>query len=276
MLAIVPDSLCDAKHARSHKLRKEVVQQFTDPRAEETGRVIDHAREVESVLRAESMVPPAYKGRETAHYGMISHEAHNPDVLRVYDTLQDERRDRYKNRYIVEHNFHAQDIKGDHINQVRQLNKVAPERFEESKRRGYDIIDNKVYGNGPKGKPFHESFPAKRRELAGGARVEPKLRKQSCASDGDFVILWGGYTQVLAGGGAERAVCHGRSKSPASSAAEQSSPQTGGQVLGNLLYPLTGEIRVLGNLLYPLTGEIRVLGNLLYPLTGEIRELTQY
>lgn len=139
-----------------------VVQQFADPRAEETAKVIDHAREVEIVLRAEALKPPSYKGRQTAFYGMLSHEVHDPDVIRVWDTMEDERRDRFRNRYIVEHNLHAQDVKGDHINQVRQLNRVAPERYEEAKRRGYDIIDNKVFGPGAKEKPFNEPFPKKR------------------------------------------------------------------------------------------------------------------
>merc|ERR1711897_52308 len=41
---------------------------------------------------------------------------------------------------------------------ARKLNRIAPERFEEAKRRGYDIIDNKTFGHGHKEKQFHEPF----------------------------------------------------------------------------------------------------------------------
>merc|ERR1712048_465251 len=41
---------------------------------------------------------------------------------------------------------------------ARKLNRIAPERFEEAKRRGYDIIDNRNFGQGHKEKHFHEPF----------------------------------------------------------------------------------------------------------------------
>lgn len=139
-----------------------LTQQFADPRAEATIRTCDHAREVEMVLRAQSRVPPSYKGRESEFFGMISHEAKNKDMLHLYDTLEQERKERFKNRYIVEHNFHAQDIKGDHIREARRLNRVAVERFEEPVKRGYDIIENKPFGHGPKCKSLHDALPRAR------------------------------------------------------------------------------------------------------------------
>jgi len=139
-----------------------VVGRFIDPAVEEKVKTVDHAREVEITMRAHDKVPPSYKGRQTAAYGITSHEKHDPDLLRVYDNLENERKDRYKNRYIVEHNLHAQDIKGDHINQVRIMNRVAPERYEEQKKRGYDIIDGKAWGPGAKEKHFNEAFPKTR------------------------------------------------------------------------------------------------------------------
>ena len=111
---------------------------FVDPLVEERVKSIDDAREVEINMRGDAKFPPSYKGRETAAYGIVSHETYDKDMLRLYDTLEKERTGRFKNRYIVDHNFHAQDIKGDHINELRQLNRVAPERYEEQRRRGYD------------------------------------------------------------------------------------------------------------------------------------------
>ena len=42
-------------------------------------------------------------------------------MLRLYDTLEQERTGRWKNRYIVDHNFHARDLKGDHIRDLPQV-----------------------------------------------------------------------------------------------------------------------------------------------------------
>lgn len=139
-----------------------LVGKFNDPLAEERHKSIDDAREVEINMRGDAKYPPSYKGRETAAYGIVSHETYDKDMLRLYDTLEKERTGRFKNRYIIDHNFHAQDLKGDHIRETRQLNRVAPERYEEQKRRGYDIIDGKGYGPGAKEKHLHEAFPKKR------------------------------------------------------------------------------------------------------------------
>ncbi|CAE7270565.1 truC [Symbiodinium natans] len=139
-----------------------LVGKFIDPYREERLKSIDHTREVEIAMRGNAQFPPSYKGRETAAYGILSHETYDADMLRLFDTMQKERTDRYKNRYIVDHNFHARDIKGDHIREVRQLNRVAPERYEEQRRRGYDIIDGKGYGPGAKEKHLHDAYPKKR------------------------------------------------------------------------------------------------------------------
>jgi len=139
-----------------------LVGKFIDPYREERLKSIDDTREVEIVMRGNAKVPPSYKGRETAAYGIVSHETYDSDMLHLFDTLQKERTDRYKNRHIIDHNFHARDIKGDHIREVRQLNRVAPERYEEQRRRGYDIIDGKGYGPSAKEKHLHDAYPKKR------------------------------------------------------------------------------------------------------------------
>mmetsp|Transcript_19472 Transcript_19472/g.45241 ORF Transcript_19472/g.45241 Transcript_19472/m.45241 type:complete len:477 (+) Transcript_19472:91-1521(+) len=155
-----------------------VVGKFVDPHKEDRLKSIDHTREVEIHMRGNDKIPPSYKGRETAAYGIVSHETYDSDMLRLFDTLAAERTDRYRNRYIVDHNFHARDIKGDHIREARQLNRVAPERYEEQRRRGYDIIDGKGYGPGAKEKHLHDPYPKKRPtiwEKAQSGAVAPGL-----------------------------------------------------------------------------------------------------
>lgn len=152
-------SLLDATYKDAVKNRfNPVVQQFSDPHYEECARTCDDARDVEVLLRAEAQMPPSYRGRETSHYNMISHERHDDGSLSLYDKAVDQRKDRYKNRYIMEHNWHAQDIKGDHSTNSRKLNRTAPERFEEQTRRGYDIVTNHSHGNGPSSQTLYAHY----------------------------------------------------------------------------------------------------------------------
>jgi len=143
-------SIMEAAH-KFTSLRKfdPVVQQYNDPKEEENAKHCDDARDVEVHLRAVDKIPPSYKGRHTEFYDPVSNEVHNPEMVKYLGEMEAERKDRYRNRYIVEHNFHAQDIKGDHMTQARKLNKVHPDRFMEHDR-GYCMITNKGYGNGPK------------------------------------------------------------------------------------------------------------------------------
>merc|ERR1719277_2649877 len=163
--------MANEKHLKllesTHKYNKHnkfdpVTQQFNDPRHEEHTKVALDAREVEMNARLEAQLPPSFKGRLSAHYDVVSHESHNPEMLQMWDTLEDERKDRHRNRYIVEHNYHVQDIKHDHITGSRKLNRIAPERFEHPKRRGYDIIDNRAHGRLATEKKTHEDFTTKR------------------------------------------------------------------------------------------------------------------
>lgn len=162
------------KHATQNKFDP-VSQQFNDPRREERARAALDGREAEAVMKANNLIPPTVKGRLSSHYDVVSHEAKNPEVLQMIDTAEDERKDRHKNRYIMEHNWHVQDVKNDHITCARKMARVAPERYQEQKRRGYndhvegkqvvpgyDIIDGRQYGRGLKEKVVHDDFTQKR------------------------------------------------------------------------------------------------------------------
>jgi len=150
------------KYMKSNKFDP-LTQQFNDPRDEENAKHCDDAREVEVHIRAVDRIPPSYKGRHTEFYNAISNEVHDPNMVKYLGQMEAERKDRYRNRYIVEHNFHAQDIKGDHMTQARKLNKVAPERFMEHDR-GYCVVTNKQYGHGPKEQVHYgEGYPKPRK-----------------------------------------------------------------------------------------------------------------
>lgn len=143
-------------------------------------------------------MPPSYKGRQSNHYDMVSHNIHDPETIHLYDTHEAERKSRYKNRYIIEHNFHKQDIKGDHINEARKLNRVAPERFDCDEDRGYDIVNNKRYGRLAHEKHLFEPCTKKRQnpwqKIQAGHDVPPELRKIDIDEKRDI-----GYLDPLAG-----------------------------------------------------------------------------
>lgn len=151
-------SILDAASKYQSKNRFDpLTQQFNDPRAEENSRTADHAREVEVSMRKENQIPPSTKGRESNHYDMVTLQIHDPEIIGMYDKHQAERKERYKNKYIVEHNLHKQDIKGDHINESRKLNRIAPERYQENGMRGFDLINGQRYGGLHHEKHLHEA-----------------------------------------------------------------------------------------------------------------------
>jgi hypothetical protein len=175
-----------------------VVQAFTDPRLEERARTCDDAREVELVVRAENQIPPAYKGRQSQHYDIMSHQIHDPEVIKAYDVHEAERKSRYKNRYIVEHNFHKQDVKGDHITEARKLNRIAPERHDCDEARGYDIVNGKRYGRLAHEKHLFEPATKKRQnpweKIQAGHDVPADFRKIAMSEKRDV-----GYLDPLKG-----------------------------------------------------------------------------
>lgn len=80
----------------------------------------------------------------------------------MFDARCEGRKERYKNRSIMEHNQHLSDVKNDHIMEARKVQRVAPERFEEERERGYDIVTNTRYGTGVRSKVQHEPYTKKR------------------------------------------------------------------------------------------------------------------
>lgn len=169
-----------------------VTQQYNDPRVEERVRAFEDARGVEAHLQLKAQQPPSFKGRESAYYDVLSHKTHDEDMLQVFDSVQEQCKDRFRNRYTVEHNLHVRDLRGDNIADSRKLNGIAPERFEIPIHRGYDIIENRAYGDGPNKKKIYEPLPKPRltpwekieasKQLATSSSA-PQLRRSPAGQD---------------------------------------------------------------------------------------------
>merc|ERR1711972_686297 len=153
-----------------------VTQQFNDPRTEEAVRTCMDAQDVERHLRANHQKPTSCKMRETAFYDMVSNHPHDKQMLRLHDEAAANRTGRYQNRYTMEHNWHAQDVKCDHITNVRATNRCAPARFEETTRKGYDIITNRKYGNGYKEQTLYCPWTTSKPEGWQRALSKPRAR----------------------------------------------------------------------------------------------------
>jgi hypothetical protein len=139
-----------------------VSQTFIDPRKEEAALSAEHARHAESDFRYQAQHPPLMRGREQAFYDMVTHKVHDKDMLQLFDAVAEERNAHRGARYIRERDWHEQDAVGDAVEEARRLNRIGPERHDEIKRRGHDILDNKPFGTGPKERMFHEALPEKR------------------------------------------------------------------------------------------------------------------
>jgi len=66
-----------------------------------------------------------------------------------------------------------QDLEHEQAEHVRRIARFAPEKFEEERKRGYDIIDNKAFGHGPREKLYRE--PRARPRLSPWEKVQASL-----------------------------------------------------------------------------------------------------
>lgn len=179
-------NIMEAAHKHMKKNRFDpLAQQYNDPRHEESAKHCDDARDVEVRLRAEAMIPPSHAGRVSQFHDIVSNKVHDADMVKHLDALGEERKDRYRNRYIVEHNFHAQDLKGDHLKHSRKLNRVAPERFMQEDH-GYCIVTNKGHGHGPKEKRMYAACAPPRKtpweEVMHGHEIHAMLNERSAST----------------------------------------------------------------------------------------------
>lgn len=141
-----------------------IMQKYNERDIEERHRCCDDARDVEVQMRSEACVPPTLAGRLSAHYDIVTHRADDEGTinLKLVDVLENQRKSRYKARYVDEHNQRMADVRAEDGSTNQRHEFVAHERWEETTRRGYHIINNKAYGDGPKLEKLHEPFTVPR------------------------------------------------------------------------------------------------------------------
>jgi len=135
-----------------------VTQTFTDPKVEERAKTCDDARDQEIQMRAEHLAPVHQRGRHTAYYDMVTHKVHDDDMLDFLDTVEDERKVRFKTRYQDDHDRKLKEMQFEDLATYQKHDNVHHERWEETTRRGYHIINNRPYGKGERFEPMHEPY----------------------------------------------------------------------------------------------------------------------
>jgi hypothetical protein len=134
-----------------------LTQQYTDGDENLRMRSWEESHKIEAVEQAQAQIPPTSKHRASAYWNVINHRQANADTLKMIDLAEDERKERYKNRYIVENNLHVRDIQSDQIDNERRLNRINHENFAEPLRRGFDIVTGEGF-NGQNSKPPYLPF----------------------------------------------------------------------------------------------------------------------
>lgn len=137
-----------------------VMQKYNERDVEERARCCDDAREAEVCMRGEMNKPSFYASRVSAHYDLVTHQADAEGALNLerLDASAELRKSGYKARYISEHQRRMADIMFEDLEANQRHDFVAHERWEETKTRGYNIVTNRAFGNGPKFEKAYEPF----------------------------------------------------------------------------------------------------------------------
>lgn len=181
-----------------------VKQRFNEPRAEENMRASEDAREVDSYLRAKSLQPLSYRGRETDAYDMIRHEVRDRDALLHRDEAEAARSQRYRTGHQRQQATMAEaaafeeaavQMRHTNVNHanfsdvarrgVPRHTHVAHERFSEVTRRGHNILSNCPFGEESKQHKLHQPMttrPLDAWEKAQEHRIEDPPLAQSSRS----------------------------------------------------------------------------------------------
>jgi hypothetical protein len=102
-----------------------------------------HAQEI--IERKESQQPPMARHRPSAYFNPVNHAFIDEERIKWVDLADDERKLRYRTRYIAEHDAHNRDLAKDHQDQQRRMNTIHFDRYKQQIKRGHDIISNQHF-----------------------------------------------------------------------------------------------------------------------------------
>lgn len=145
------------KHRRKNVFDP-VTQRFTDPRVEQRMHAAEDAKHVQEVALAKALQPLCERGRETEAYDMISHQVKDDANLRCIEAAELSRTRRYQTRHRVDQETRVQAEAFDDAAFEQMPDNVSHERFEETVRRGYNIVTGREFGLCPHQQLLHQPY----------------------------------------------------------------------------------------------------------------------
>lgn len=152
------------KYAHGKHVFDPIMQKFNSAEHEERQHLCDDAREVEVAMRKDAVEPPTNAGRVTKYYDMITHMVNDDGApgLQLLDTLEKQRKSRYSARHAFDHEKRLREVQMEDGSANQRHDFVAHERWEETTKRGYNVVTNRPYGDGPRFEKLYEPFTVPR------------------------------------------------------------------------------------------------------------------
>jgi len=144
-----------AEKHRANNFFHPINQKFCDDRMEQRVRACEDAYATEVKLRGEEAQPLTHRGSVTASYDMVSHQVKDPELMNYIAAAEEGRNERYKIRHAVEDKVQRQSRRTEDAELQSKYDKTSHERFEDTARRGFDILTGQQFGKGRKDKVLH-------------------------------------------------------------------------------------------------------------------------
>lgn len=136
-----------AEKHRTANFFNPLTAKFVDSQMEERVRAAEDARDTEIKLRGENSEPLTHRGNVSKGYGIISHQVHDPDLIRHIISAEDMRKTRYATRHNVDQEVRRRDVELEDALRQSNIDNTSHERYLESARRGFDIVTNEQFGS---------------------------------------------------------------------------------------------------------------------------------
>mmetsp|Transcript_20839 Transcript_20839/g.38014 ORF Transcript_20839/g.38014 Transcript_20839/m.38014 type:complete len:411 (+) Transcript_20839:56-1288(+) len=141
-----------------------ISQILREPRHEANLRAWEDAQVAATIFGAQQQKPPGLKLRPSELYDMVSLEEKEPETLSLLDQAEESRKARFRDRHKLDVAIREHGQQFEELNTLSKLEQIAYERFAETARRGYNIVTNNEFGEGPKRQqlrgPPHTKPPA--------------------------------------------------------------------------------------------------------------------
>lgn len=126
-----------------------VLQKLSCASPEQRTRAAHCALDNEVFFRTQAVLPLSHRAREAEAADLVTGQVRNQALLSARDNFSEARKARYKTRYHAEAAAREQDFIFQEADLAQRCSQISHERHDEIARRGYDILSNRQFGDGP-------------------------------------------------------------------------------------------------------------------------------